>query len=55
MEEQKQQLKEILGSMDIPESRKNDLGWLARNLVIRNSHHARFEEAMKIIKVLLKK
>jgi len=48
------ELSPILDSMDIPETRKEDLGWLNRNLGIRNSNHPEYEKAMSLIKELRK-
>ena len=36
--------------MDIPPVRISDLGWLMRNLAIRNQDHPDFAEAMSLIK-----
>jgi hypothetical protein len=47
-------LQEILETMDVPERRKTDLGWLVRNLRIRNNGHPLIEEAMIQIKVLFR-
>ena len=49
------ELELILDSMDIPEMRRQDLGWLNRNLAVRNSNHPDFMRAMQLIKELLKK
>lgn len=49
-----EKLKEILDQMDVPEMRKSDLGWLKRNLGIRNSGHPLFNQAMELIKELAK-
>lgn len=46
------ELQELLHGMDVPENRKNDIGWLNRNLFIRNSVHPNFEQAVVIIKQL---
>jgi hypothetical protein len=42
----------LLMNMDVPEMRRNDLGWLTRNLAIRNSDHPAFELAESLIKSL---
>lgn len=44
----------LVADMDIPESRKHDWGWLRRNLGIRNSSHENFEQAMVILKVIIR-
>lgn len=44
------ELKEILDTMDIPEQRKTDMGWLWRNIGVRNSDHPMFDEARLLIK-----
>jgi hypothetical protein len=49
------ELKQILTSMDIPKLRINDIPWLSRNLMVRNSKHPLFPKAQKLIKILLKK
>lgn len=51
-------LNELLKKMDVPQIHKNptskDIPWLNRNLHIRNSKHANYEEALKIVQELLK-
>lgn len=47
-------LHEILDSMDIPEQRKKDFYWLLRNLSIRNSEHPKYEEAISLLKKLVR-
>lgn len=47
-----QELVELLGNMDVPEGRKNDLNWLARNLAIRNAEHLDFVKAKNLISEL---
>ena len=42
----------IVEHMDVPEMRRNDLGWLSRNLAIRNSEHPGFELAESLIRSL---
>lgn len=44
------EIENIVRSMDVPEVRISDLGWLSRNLGIRNSSHPKFDEIMKLIK-----
>ena len=51
-------LKEILDTMDIPESRRDinkpeNISWLLRNLGIRNKENKYFQDAVKLIKMLL--
>lgn len=41
--------------MDVPPLRRNDIGWLKRNLAVRNSNHPDFHRAMTIIHDLTKK
>lgn len=48
-------LETILNDMDIPPFRKNDLGWLIRNIQIRNSDHPKINEALNLIKTINKK
>lgn len=40
--------------MDIPENRKRDWGWLRRNLGIRNSNHEHFDEAISVLKTIIR-
>ena len=47
-----EELQNILATMDIPEFRKKDLGWLRRNLFVRNEEHPKFPIAMKLIREL---
>lgn len=42
----------IIEHMDVPEMRRNDLGWLSRNLAIKNSEHPGFELAESLIRSL---
>ena len=46
---------DILNTMDVPPLRRNDIGWLKRNLAVRNSNHPDFHRAMTIIHDLTKK
>ena len=46
------ELQNILATMVVPELRKKDLGWLRRNLFVRNEKHPKFADAMKLIKEL---
>jgi len=48
-------LEQILNTMDIPESRKQDFNWLIRNLGIRNINHPDLREALELIKNLKNK
>jgi len=50
--EQRRILDLLLENMDVPEMRRNDLGWLTRNLAIRNSEHPGFELASDIVRRL---
>jgi hypothetical protein len=49
-----ERLRFLLGRMIVPEFRKTilDLGWLNRNLFVKNRDHPDFAEAMEIIKSL---
>jgi hypothetical protein len=47
--EDKLALEKILETMDVPPARKEDLGWLLRNLPFRNWQHPDFDIAMEII------
>lgn len=44
----------LVADMDIPESRKHDWGWLRRNLGIRNSSHENFDEAVSLLKIIIR-
>lgn len=48
-------LLELLNEMNVPEFRKNDLRWLARNLGIYNGGHPNYEEARILIQEELRK
>lgn len=43
----------LLETMDVPEKRKTDYGWLSRNLFVRNWNHPDIMAAIRIIKQLL--
>jgi len=47
---QNERLKELLKTMDVPESRKEDIFWLARNLFFRNRNNVNYEETKELIK-----
>jgi hypothetical protein len=47
-----QELTQLLDNMEVPEGRKGDLGWLARNLAIRNSEHPDFMRARNLVSEL---
>ena len=40
-----QQLTTVLKTMDVPEKRKSDINWLARNLFVRNKNHVDYDKA----------
>ena len=40
--------------MNVPEARRQDLRWLARNLAINNADHDDFPEAIELLKKILK-
>lgn len=46
------ELQEILKTMDVPKGRKWDMGWLRRNLAVRNSEHPQFARAMELVRKL---
>jgi len=46
----KDELDEILSGMDVPAMRLEDMGWLNRNLGIRNGKHPNFKRARELIK-----
>jgi len=48
------ELEKLTTQMDVPEFRRRKVAWLSRNLVIRNSNHPNYEEAMTLIKSLIK-
>lgn len=43
----------ILYTMNVPNNRRGDMKWLARNLGINNGHHAKLDEAQSLIRKLL--
>jgi hypothetical protein len=49
-----EELQKLISEMEVPEARRADLGWLARNLAIRNSEHPNFEKAKNLIRELRK-
>jgi hypothetical protein len=57
MEAIEKNLREILDTMDVPQSRKelnaHNLRWLGRNLAIRNRNHNEFPSAVHFIQTLL--
>lgn len=42
-------LHSLIEGMDVPSLRKSDIGWLNRNLGVRNSNHPNFEKAKSIV------
>lgn len=48
------ELKVLLEDVDVPEPRKIDLNWLARNLAIRNRRHHNTLKALKLVEQLAK-
>ena len=46
------ELQAILDTMDIPELRRTDMGWLKRNLAFRNRLHPKFQRALELILLL---
>jgi hypothetical protein len=42
----------LIADMDVPEMRRHDVDWLARNLGIRNASHRNFTEAMRVIQAM---
>lgn len=48
------ELKVILDTMDIPALRRNDILWMSRNLQFKNKEHADFDQAMLLIRLLIK-
>lgn len=49
----REELQHLLNKLDVPEGRKEDFGWLSRNLLIRNKG-ADAERALELVKQLLK-
>jgi len=52
-------LKQILNTMDVPSlrkdlSKKSNLGWLLRNLRVRNGSHPSLAEAVELVKSSLR-
>ncbi len=50
-----EELQNILSTMEVPEFRKNDMGWLRRNLFVHNENHLKFGIAMSLIQELERK
>jgi len=58
-EARRAELQEILAEMDIPNMRRllnkfNNLSWLKRNLMVNNSNHPRAQEALVIIRIMMR-
>ncbi len=47
------ELRRLTSKMDVPETRRASIHWLARNLAVRNSSHPNFPLAMQLVKELL--
>jgi hypothetical protein len=50
-----EELQRLLNTMDIPQQRRTDLGWLARNIQVNNGSHPQINETVELIKKLTKK
>ncbi len=48
------QLQDLLIGMDIPMTRKKDIGWLNRNIQINNSEHPNILKALWVLRELNK-
>ena len=46
------ELHQIMTTMDVPPMRRLDLGWLQRNIHVRNFAHPQFEHALELIRRL---
>ena len=55
MSDDSDRLADILSEMDVPVTRRGDLGWLSRNLAVRNASHKDFDEATQIIRRLMRR
>jgi hypothetical protein len=55
IQEKIDELRCLTSKMDVPETRRASIHWLARNLTIRNSNHPDFPLAMQLVKELLAK
>jgi hypothetical protein len=49
-----EQLGELTRKMDVPDYRRTDYRWLAKNLAARNSAKTGFDKAMTIIQELVR-
>ena len=49
-----ERLHDILNTMDVPHNRRLDYNWLARNLGVRNSSHPLYNDAIALIKQILR-
>lgn len=49
----KEQLFELISTMDLPINRTTHIAWLYENLKERNLHHPNYQDAMIILKILL--
>lgn len=46
VEDWKKELSELLKTFDVPEGRKEDFGWIIRNISIRNSENPDLEKVL---------
>lgn len=49
------QLRDILGSMNVPSFRYDKVVWLSKNLATKNKGHRNYEPAMQLITFILKR
>ena len=45
----KKQIQELLTTLDIPKLRRDDIGWLKRNLFIRNGDNPNCAKVLKLL------
>lgn len=50
----KEQLSELISTMTLPLNRTTHIEWLYENLKERNFHHPNYQDAMIILKILMK-
>jgi len=51
----KEKLSRLTLTMEIPQFRRTSVGWLNKNMKVRNAEHKNFNEAQTIIKELIRR
>ena len=53
--EAENKLMKLVGGMEVPAHRKNDVKWLHKNIKKRNAEHIKFSEAEQHISMMIEK